>query len=146
MKWVTWEQVGIDRMACAWLIRRFVDPAAEFQFVPVGRQDLPAGAEPFDIPGARLSHHGGHCTFHALLREHELSDSVLLRIARIVDEADTIQELTLEPAAPGLDLICRGIRRISPDDQVALERGALIYDALYAQLASETATEPLADA
>ena len=57
MRWVTWEQVGIDRMACAWLIRRFVDPAAEFQFVPVGRQDMPAGAEPFDIPGARFSHH-----------------------------------------------------------------------------------------
>lgn len=139
MKWVTWEQVGVDRMACAWLIRRFVDPDAEFLFVPVGHQPKADGAEAFDIPGARLSHHGGHCTFQTLIRERRLSDPILQRIGRIVDEADTIQDVALEPAAPGLDLICRGIRRVSSDDQVALERGALIYDALYAQLASEDA-------
>lgn len=137
MKWVTWEQVGVDRMACAWLIRRHIDPDAEFLFVPVGHHPLPEGAEPFDIPGARFAHHQGRCTFSTLLREQGLTDPVLWRIAGIVDEADTVQPLALEPAAPGLDLLCRGIRRTSPDDQAALERGALLYDALYAQLASE---------
>jgi hypothetical protein len=134
MKWVTWEEVGVDRMACAWLIRRFIDPGAEFLFVPAGQSPLPEGAEPFDIPGVRLSHHRGHCTFHTMLRAFELTDPALQRIARIVDEADVVQEVTLELAAPGLDLICRGLRRISADDDAALERGALIYDALYAQL------------
>lgn len=137
MKWVTWEHVGVDRMACAWLIRRYLDPKAEFLFVPVGEKTLPKGATPFDLPGVRFSHRRGRCTFHTFLREYELKDPVLHRIARLVDEADIVQEVALEPAALGLDLICRGLRRVSPDDHVALERGALIYDALYAQLAAE---------
>jgi hypothetical protein len=139
MKWVTWEQVGVDRMACAWLIKKYIDPEAEFLFVPVGLKPLPEGVEPFDIPGVRLSHHRGHCTFYTMLQEYDLKDRVLHRIARIVDEADVVQEVSLEPVASGLDLICRGIRLTSPDDQTALERGRLIYDALYAQLASEPA-------
>ncbi len=141
MKWVTWEQVGVDRMACAWLIAKYIDPQAEFLFVPVGKSLLPEGAEPFDIPGVRLSHHRGHCTFHTMLREYDLLDSLLQRIARVVDEADTVQDVTLESVAPGLDLICRGIRLTSPDDQTALERGRMIYDALYAQFASEPPEE-----
>lgn len=139
MRWVTWQDVGVDRIGCAWLIRRFVDPDAEFVFVPVGQKPLPEGAEPFDIPGARLSHHGGHCSFHAFLAAHRLADPALARIARMIDEADTVQEAVLEPAAAGLDLLCRGVRRTSPDDQTAIERGALLYDALYAALADETA-------
>jgi hypothetical protein len=137
MKWVTWEHVGVDRMACAWLIRKQIDPKARFLFVPRSTDPLPAGAEPFDIPGVRLSHHQGHCSFHALLREYQLDDPVLARIARIIDEADTVQEVYVEPAAPGLDLICEGLRLTSPDDQTALDRGALVYDALYARLALE---------
>ncbi|MBI3468078.1 MAG: chromate resistance protein [Planctomycetes bacterium] len=137
MKWVTWENVGIDRMACAWLIRRQIDADAEIVFIPRNSAALPNGAEPFDIPGVRLSHHGGHCSFHALLREYKLQDPVLERIARIVDEADTVQEVNLEPAAPGLDMICRGLRLTSPTDDVALERAVVVYDALYAQLAAE---------
>lgn len=140
MRWVTWERVAVDRMACAWLIRRFIDARAEFLFVPTGQKPLPARAEPFDIPGVRLSHHRGHCTFHTMLREYAVKDPVLQRIARIVDEADVVQEVAVEPVAPGLDLLCRGLRQISPDDHVALERGALLYDALYAQLARETTT------
>lgn len=136
MKWVTWEQVGVDRMACAWLIKRSIDPQAEFEFIPVG-QVLPTDGEAFDIPGARLSHHQGHCTFHTLLGAYNLTDPVLKRLARIVDEADVIQDVTVEPAAVGLDLICRGIRLTSPDDWVALERGAMIYEALYAELATQ---------
>jgi len=125
-------------MACAWLIRQRIDPKATFLFVPVGQtKDFPRGAEPFDIPGVRLSHHRGHCSFHTLLKEYELDDPVLERIARIVDEADTVQEVCVEPAAAGLDLICEGIRLISSDDTTAIDRGSLIYDALYARLAAE---------
>lgn len=137
MKWVTWEQVGVDRMACAWLIQKYIDQEAVFLFVSVGSKPLPAGAEPFDIPGVRLSHRRGHCTFHTMLREYDLKDPVLQRIAQAVDEADVVQDIPLEPAAPGLDLICRGLRLISPDDHIALEHGRLLYDALYAQFASE---------
>ena len=123
MKWVTWEQVGVDRMACAWLILKYIDPGAEFLFVPAGRSPL--------------SHHRGHCTFYTMLREYDLRDPVLQRIARVVDEADTVQDVMLEPAAAGLDVICQGMRLVSSDDRVALERGRLVYEALYAQFASE---------
>ena len=139
MKWVTWEQVGVDRMACAWLITKYLDPDAEFLFVPPGHQPLPAGAEPFDIPGVRLSHHQGHCTFHTMLQEYDLHDPVLQRIARVVDEADTVQEVLLEPEATGLDVLCQGVRLISPSDQVALEHGRVLYDALYARFKAEVA-------
>lgn len=137
MRWVTWQQIGIDRMACGWLIRKYIDPQAEFEFVPVGARPLPAGAAPFDIPGEKLSHRRGHCTFYTLLQEYQLNDPVLERIARMIDEVDEVQEVRVEPAAYGLDLICRGIRLTSPDDRVALERSAIVYDALYTQLASE---------
>jgi hypothetical protein len=137
MKWTTWENVGVDRMGCAWLIRSRIDPAAEFQFIPEGSKEIPDGATPFDVPGARLSHHGGHCSFHAFLREYRIDDHVLQRIAQIIDDADTVQEATIEPASVGLDVICRGLRRISDGDEMALERGAMIYDALYAEIRSE---------
>jgi hypothetical protein len=140
MKWITWKDIGVDRMACIWLIRRWIDPVAEFSFLPIGATPRPEDGEPFDIPGARYSHHGGHCTFYALLKEQKLEDPILKRIAQMVDEADELQEVTVEPAALGLDLICRGLSRISKDDFEALERGHLIYDALYAQLKSDLAS------
>jgi hypothetical protein len=141
MKWVTWQNIGVDRMACGWLIHKKIDPKAEFLFIPAGQSELPKGATPFDIPGVKLSHHKGHCSFHAFLVEYKLDDPILRRIARIVDEADTVQEASLEPAAAGLDLLCRGIRRTSADDHQALERGSLLYDALYSELASEATQE-----
>lgn len=138
MRWVTWAGVGVDRMACSWLIRTRIDPTAQFLFIPEGSAALPLDAEPFDIPGTRFSHHEGHCSFYALLEAYALRDDpILAHIAHIVDEADTVTEVELEPVAPGLDLLCRGLRRISPDDTTALERGALLYDALYAALAGE---------
>jgi hypothetical protein len=137
MKWVTWMNVGIDRMACAWLIRQRIDPDARFLFIPEGSAAVSDDATPFDIPGAPFSHHQGRCSFAAFLSAYDMSDPILARIARIVDEADTVQEVELEPAAAGIDLVCRGLRRISLDDQTAIERGALLYDALYAQLESE---------
>ncbi len=135
MKWVTWENVGVDRMGCAWLILRYIDAEAEFKFVPAGQTPLPEGYEPFDIPGVRLTHRRGHCTFHTMLREYTLDDPLLQRIASMIDEVDVAQDVMVEPVASGLDFLCQGIRRISPDDQVALERGQMLYDALYAQLA-----------
>ena len=137
MKWVTWQNIGVDRMASIWLIRRWIDPEAEFTFIPAGENPFPEMGEPFDIPGARYSHHGGHCTFYALLKENKIDDPILTRIAEIIDEADEIQEVSLEPAAFGLDLICRGLRQISQDDFEAMERGRLIYEALYAQLKAD---------
>ena len=137
MKWVTWANVGVDRIGCAWLIRRSVDPKAEFAFIAEGSKAIPKGSEPFDIPGVRLSHHGGHCSFYAVVREHKLTDPVLRRIARIVDEADTVQEALVEPSAAGLDLICAGVRLASADDHEAIERGAFVFEALYAALARE---------
>jgi len=118
-------------------VRRFVDKDAAFVFIPEGFTAVPQGSEPFDLPGVRLSHHGGHCSFYAMLQHFKLTDPVLHRIARIIDEADTLQEAALEPSAPGLDLICTGVRLNSHDDQTALERGAMIYDAVYAALKRE---------
>ena len=137
MKWVTWENIGVDRMACAWLIRRWIDPEAEFLFIPMGEKSFPEDAEPFDIPGVRLSHRGGHSTFHTILKEYQLDDPLLQRIANIVDEADVTQAVTIESIADGLDFICRGLRRISKDDFEAMERGQLIYEALYAELSRD---------
>lgn len=139
MKWVTWENVGIDRIGCAWLILRDIDPRAEFVFVPRGTA-LPKDAEPFDIPGVRFAHHNGHCSFHALLAHHKLHDPILQRIARIIDEADTVQQVNVEPAASGLDLICEGLRLISQDDREAIAHGRLVYDALYAKLSQAPGT------
>lgn len=136
MKWVTWENVGVDRMGCAWLIRKHIDPKAEFSFIKQG-EAIPEGAEAFDIPGVKLSHHGGHCSFYSVLKEYKIEDPILHRIARIIDEADTVQEVNIEPASHGLDLICEGTRLISENDKMALERGALIYEALYAKLQTE---------
>ena len=134
MKWVTWEHVGVDRMACAWLIKKWIDADAEFSFIPIGQKPLPEGQESFDIPGVRLSHRRGHCTFHTMLREYQLKDPILEQMAKIIDEADTIQEAFLEPIAPGLDFICDGIRLTSPDDKTALDRSSFIFEAIYAQL------------
>jgi hypothetical protein len=141
MKWVTWEHVGIDRIGCAWLILREIDPQAAFVFVARGA-GLPPDAEPFDVPGVRFSHHGGHCSFHSLIEHHKLTDPILCRIARIIDEADTVQAVNVEPAAAGLDLICEGLRLTSPDDLTTIERGRLVYDALYARLSQEAQAQP----
>ena len=138
MKWLTWTNVGVDRMACAWVIQKWIDPNAEFVFIPEGSSPSANDAEAFDIPGVRLSHHHGHSSVHTILLEYKLVDPILERIAQIVDEADSVQEVLLEPAAFGLDLICRGLRRISPDDHIALERGRLIFEALYAEFEGES--------
>jgi hypothetical protein len=118
------------------LIRRFIDPQAEFQFILAGQKPIQDDVEPFDIPGVKYSHRRGHCTFMTFLKEHNLKDPILQQIGHIVDEADVVQEVAVEPVSPGLDIICRGLRRISKDDTEALEHGYILYDALYAELSA----------
>ena len=104
MKWATARRLHVDRAACAWLIRRFVDPEAEFVFVD-DPDEVPADATPFDMRGVELSHHGGDCTFETILRRYELDDPVLWDLARIVHEADLADERYDAPEAPGLDVL-----------------------------------------
>ncbi|WP_017727817.1 chromate resistance protein ChrB domain-containing protein [Halalkalibacterium ligniniphilum] len=134
MKWVTWENIGVDRMACCWLIKKYIDQEAEFIFIPEGEQEIPDDTRGFDIPGAEFSHRNGQCSFYSLIEDYSLEDTVLKKIAQIVDEADTVQEVFLEPVAPGLDFICDGISLNSNDDYEALDNGFIIYEALYAMI------------
>ena len=133
MKWVTWENIEVDRMACAWLIRKQFDPKAKFVFVPRGTQPLPAGAEPFDIPGVELTHDGPLCSFDALLKKYGLTDPALLDLAVIVRGADTAR-LDLAPQCAGLLAISLGLSHNFRDDHEQLLHGFVMYDALYAWL------------
>jgi hypothetical protein len=129
VRWATRAGCHVDRSACAWLLRRFVDPDAEFVFVD-DPDDVPADATPFDIRGAELSHRGGDCTFETILRRFDLDDPVLWDVARIVHEADLGDDRYDEPAAVGLDTICRGLTLVLDDERV-LEVGRVIFDGLY---------------
>ena len=134
MKWVTRERPKIDRMACPWLVARFIDHAAEFLFVP--SSDVLAvaertGAIPYDVPGVELSHAGERCSFDAFLRRYELRDQALAQLAAIVRGADTAR-LDLAPEAPGLLAISLGLSHNFIDDHEMLRHGMVMYDALYA--------------
>jgi hypothetical protein len=124
--------VHIDRAACAWLIRRLVDPQAQFVFVD-DPAEVPADATPFDIRGVELGHHGGDCTFETILRRHEVDDPVLWRLAEIVHEADIDDERFDAPEAPGLDAVLRGLSMTCTDQQV-LGLSGPIFDGLYEYL------------
>ncbi len=128
MRWATRPRCHVDRAACAWLLRRFVDPDAEFVFVE-DPADVPEDATPFDMRGADLSHHGGECSFETILRRYELDDPVLWDLARLIHEADLADERYDEPGAPGLDAICRGLSLVLDDDRT-LEVTAVIFDGL----------------
>jgi hypothetical protein len=130
VKWATRARPHVDRAACAWLVRRFIDPEAEFVFVE-DPDDVPPDATPFDITGAELSHHDGGCSFESFLRRYELDDAGLERIARIVHEADLEDERYDAPEAAGVDAIVRGLGRLHSDEEV-LTLSAPIFDALYA--------------
>lgn len=129
MKWATRAGCHIDRAACAWLIRRFIDPKAEFVFV-ADPEDVPDGATPFDIRGADLSHHGDDCTFETMLKRYELGDPMLREIANIVHEADLGDEVFDAPEAAGIDAIVRGLSMLH-DDETLLRLSAPAFDALY---------------
>ena len=129
MKWATRPGVHVDRTGSAWLIRRFIDPEAQFAFIP-DLAHVPAGTTPFDMRGADLSHHGGDCTFETLLRRYALDDPALWDIARIIHEADLEDERFDAPEARGLDVIIRGLSMVCDDDET-LAITARLYDGLY---------------
>ena len=143
MKWVTRRRPKTDRIACPWLIRRFVDPDAEILYVPA--EDVLAvaareGAHSFDAPGAEFDHRDGSCTFEVLVDEYGLgTDPALVRLARIVHAADLDGELDTDPAGPGLLAIGVGGLDVEPDDHRLLERAQFVYDALYAWCRREVA-------
>jgi hypothetical protein len=133
MKWITRERPKIDRIACPWLIKNFVDKQAEFIYVPSQSVFLKAGelgAIPYDIPGAEYSHEGEFCTFDFILKKHQLTDSALQHIALIVRGADT-DRFNLAPEVAGLWAISAGLSYNYKNDYEMLELGMKIYDALY---------------
>ena len=134
MKWVTRERPKIDRIACPWLIARFIDKSPEFLYVPVDeviRVARETGAIPYDIPGVELSHDGELCSFDTFLKKYKLTDPALHQLAVIVRGADTAR-LDLAPQAPGLMALSLGLSRVFPDDHEMLRHGMVMYDALYA--------------
>ena len=135
MKWITRSHVHVDRVACPWLITRFVDNKAEFLFVPrseVQRVAKEEGAIPFDVPGAELGHVDGRCSFESIIARYGLDDPALLRLARVVHAADVAADIDTDPIARGLEAIAVGYGLIHPKDDDNLERQFEMYDALYA--------------
>ncbi len=136
MKWVTRERVKVDRVACPWLIRKFVDPDAEFLFVPRERVAEIAereGAIPYDVAGVELGHHGDKCSFEAIVEKYRIEDRAVALLARIVNGADVSPEVYGRPEGPGLEAIAEGFRHLGlKDDLEILDREFIVYDALYA--------------
>ncbi len=135
MLWITRSHVHVDRVACPWLIKRFVDSEARFLFLPKGRV-LPAAEEsggiPFDVEGVELGHHEGKCSFEAIIAKYGLSDPALARLAKIVHAADIAADLRSDLIAPGLEAIATGFSLMLPDDAANLEAQFAVYDALFA--------------
>jgi hypothetical protein len=129
VRWATRAGCHVDRTACAWLIRRFIDPEPTFVFV-ANPDEVPADATPFDMRGVELSHHGGDCSFETFLRRHALEDPVLWDIARIVHEADLGDERYEAPEAAGLDAVIRGLGLLADDPELLTQTDRL-FDGLY---------------
>lgn len=135
MKWITRSHVHVDRVACPWLITRFIDNEAEFLFVPKNQIDKVAketGAIPFDAPGVELGHRDGRCSFEAILLKYDLKDAGLLRLAKIVHAADVAEEIDTDPLARGLEAIASGYSLRFPNDMKNLKYQFEVYDSLYA--------------
>jgi hypothetical protein len=133
MKWVTREHVHVDRTACPWLIRKFIDSKAEFIFVPtekIEEVEKTQGAKPFDAPRVKLGHRDGKCSFETIIEEYRLKDPVLIELAKIVHSADT-SDRGLAPEGIGLDAVMTGARFNAKDDFEAVEKATYVYDALY---------------
>ena len=146
MKWVTRSRPKTDRIACPWLIRRFIDPDAEILYVPTDQvvvvQDRD-GAHGFDTPGGHYDHRGNQCTFEVLIDEFHLGgDPALMRLARIVHAADIDSDVDTDPAGPGLLAIGLGSLDVEPDDHRLLERATFVYDALYAWCVRQVEVSP----
>lgn len=137
LKWYTWEKIGVDRIASAWLIYKFIDPNAEFHFIKKGADVKTMEGIAFDIPGVALSHKRGHCTFCTILKEYGIRDPLLDQICSIVDAADSLNDLLPPPEAAGLEVIMRGLGKVLEDDHKTLEVGFVIMDSLYKQLSEQ---------
>jgi hypothetical protein len=136
MKWITRERVKVDRVACPWLIRKFIDPHAEFLFVPA--EDVLKIAEreravPYDVPNVEFGHHGQECSFDALVKKHGLAgDPALVLLAKIVNGADTDNSLWRQPESAGLNAVAEGFRHLGFKDDHELNAAEwVVYDALY---------------
>jgi hypothetical protein len=135
MKWITRSHVHVDRVACPWLITRFIDNQAEFLFAPASQIEQVAketGAIPFDAPGVELGHHEGRCSFESIILKYGLKEPGLLRLAKIVHGADVSEDLDKEPLARGLEAIASGFSLRFPEDEENLAHQFDMYDALYA--------------
>lgn len=135
MKWITRSHVHVDRVACPWLISRFVDSEAEFLFVPkaeIERTVKETGAVPFDCPGVELGHRDGRCSFESIILKYGLEEPGLMRLARIVHAADVAADLDTDPIARGLEAIASGFGLRYPHDEENLAHQFEVYDALYA--------------
>jgi len=137
MKWITREHVKVDRVACPWLIKKFVDPQAQFLFVPADQVSAVAereGATPYDVKDVELGHHGKECSFEAILKKYSLTgDAALVLLGKIVNGADTDNTLWNQPEGAGLEAIAEGFRHIGyKDDYEQNAAEWIVYDALYA--------------
>jgi hypothetical protein len=135
MQWVTRSHVHVDRVACPWLITRFIDNEAEFLFVPKGEIDrvvIETGAIPFDAPNVELGHHEGRCSFESILLKYDLKEPGLLRLGQIVHAADVAEDIDKDPIARGLEAIASGYSLRYPEDMENLEHQFAVYDSLYA--------------
>ena len=137
MKWITRERVKVDRVACPWLITKFVDKEAEFIFVPADKvtsESERLGAIPYDVPNVELGHHGQECSFEAILKKFKLTgDPALVLLSKIVNGADTDNTLWNQPEGPGLKAIAEGFRHLGYKDDHAINAAEwIVYDALYA--------------
>lgn len=135
MLWITRSHVHVDRVACPWLITRFIDNEAEFLFVPTSQVEKiskETGAIPFDVPGVDLGHKDGKCSFESIIKKYELKEPGLLYLAEIVHSADVSEDLDKEPVARGLEAIASGFSLRFPEDEENLEHQFDVYDALYA--------------
>lgn len=135
MLWITRSHVHVDRVACPWLITRFIDSDAKFLFVPASQIEKVAaetGATPFDAPGVELGHHEGRCSFESIILKYGLKEPGLLRLAKIVHAADVAEDIDSDPIARGLEAIASGYSLRYPDDLQNLEAQFEVYDALYA--------------
>ncbi len=135
MKWVTRSHVHVDRVACPWLITRFIDNEAEFLFVPTSQLEQvvkDTGAIPYDAPGVELGHHEGRCSFESIILKYGLKEPGLLRLAKIIHGADVSEDIDKEPLARGLEAIASGFSLRFPEDEENLAHQFDVYDALYA--------------
>ena len=143
MRWVTRQNASVDRIACPWLIKRFIDPDAEFLYVPAADVKTVAereGAIPFDVAGVELGHVDGRCSFESILLKYGLTDPALQRLARIVHGADVSADVALTPEAAGLKAIAHGFAMLHGDrDHLKIELETPLYDALYAWCRQEVA-------